>query len=254
MNLKFAAALVAGTAAVTMLAGCPVPGTTPDTGTPFTFASDSMLTGKVTYDGGAVAYQDSAYTQKVEVKEAGAASRLPAKADIEQGMYFQYKNLTEGKAYQAIIDYTGTAPTKAADINAMRLYVSAPATASAAAADPMLTFDLEWVLNPTPAYNAEVTTFPMTFKFDGIQNLDAKYQVLVNRADGTAFWSSAWGTVKEISWNGKAGTETNSPGGANITDGDYKYIVKFTKADGTYGGANVFGETQAIPFKVALPK
>jgi hypothetical protein len=176
---------------------------------------------------------------------------LPAKADLEQGKYFQFKNLTEGKAYQAIIDYTGAAPTKAEDINAMRLYVSAPATASAAAQDPMLSFDLEWVLNPTPAYNAQVTTFPMTFKFDGIQNLDAKYQILVNRADGTAFWSSAWGTVKEIAWNGKAGTETNAPTGADIANGDYKYMVKFTKADGTYGGANVFGETQAIPFKVA---
>lgn len=256
MKLKLAAALVAGTAAMAVLAGCPVgtPNVTPSV-EPFKFDTTSNLTGKVTYDGGKVEYADESYTQKVGIKPAGGAS-TGVTANIEEGMYFQFKNLTPGSAYQAIIDYKGAEPTKAEDINAIRLYVSAPATASATvdATTPMLNFDLEWVLNPTPAFDATVATFPMTFKFDGIQNFQGKYQILVSRENGSAFWSSAWNTGTTLEWNGRAGTETNSPTtGALITsetNKNFTYMIKFTDTNGTYGGPNVYGETQKIRFKV----
>lgn len=253
MNLKLAGALVAATAAISVLAGCPMgtPNVTPTAAPTFEFDAASLLTGKVTYDGGKVEYADPNYTQQVEVKEAGATNRLTVKAPLQEGMYFQFKDLTAGKAYQAIIDYTGAEPTKAEDVNAIRLYVSAPATASTTATDPMLSFDLEWVLNPSPGFNA-TSSVPVAFSFSAIQNLEAEYQVRVATTANSTVWSSAWGTGTSVSWNGKEGTETNTPGGTAAAAGKYKYQVKFRKKGGTYGGANVYGETQLIPFNLTL--
>ena len=251
MNLKLAASLVAATAAITMLAGCPAgtPNVTP-TPTPFTFATDSLLTGKVTFNGQPLEFADASYKPVMKVKEPGQ-NALSLTADLEQGQYFQFKSLTAGKAYQAVWDYTGAAPTKAADVNTIDVYVSDPATASAAAADPMVTMDLEWNVGMSPEFGSTVTLSnpaEVTFGFNKIQNLDAEYQVTVFNSEGSAVWSSPWGTATSVTWNGKDTAGTNT--GNLRTAGKAFYNIKFRKKGGEYNGANFYGETQRIPLTI----
>ncbi len=253
MKLKFAAALVAGTAAITMLAGCPtgVPGTNPPA-EEFKFAADSLLTGKILFDGKALSFADAAYKPVMKVKEPGQSS-LAITADIEEGQYFQFKNLTDGKAYQAVWDYTGTAASKASDVNTVDVYVSDPATASAAATDPMISMDIEWEVGMTPDYAADVTVgdaATASFTFSKIQNLNAEYQVTVYGSDKSAKWSSAWLTTPSVTWNGKLGVNTNTPDGAAMAKGAAFYNIKFRKVGGTYNGTNFYGETQFIPVTI----
>ena len=256
MKLKFAAALVAGSAAVVMLAGCPVPGTTPDTGTPFSYDPAAPIKGEVTYDGKPLDFTASNYTHKIEIKESGAKDRLGIFADIIQGKYFQFKNVTDGKSYQVISDYSGPAATDKQSLNMIDVYVAEPATASAAATSANVKFDLEWEVNPGVDFNSNQTGANIVFSHNGIQNLDAEYQIQVVDTGNSTVFSSAWKKGTSTTWNRKLRNgsvdpaETDSPTGANVTPGDYSYRIKFRKTGGTYGGKNFYGETQAIPFKI----
>lgn len=258
MKIKLAAALVAGTAAMTMLAGCPglIPGTTTPSPGPsaFTFDATSPFTGEVTFDGKALSFGDANYTPVMKVKEPGQQS-LSITAPFVENRYFQFKaaDLTAGKTYQAVWDYTGAAPTKAADVNTIDVYVSEPASASADATDPQVKMDLEWEVGMSPDFGATInptTSSTVNFTWNAIQNLSADYQVTVYNSGGAAQWSSAWQTDTAVSWNGNTGTETDSPTGSRIAAGAASYNIKFRKKGGTYNGPNFYGETQRIPLTI----
>jgi len=255
MKLKLAAALVAGTAAITMLAGCPTgtPNVTP--ATPFAFNPNAVLQGEVTFAGQPLG-EFADWTPRLDVKQPGG-NRLGIFANVEQNRYFQFvppsQNLTEGQAYQVIWDYAGATPSVAADFNTIDVYVSDPATASVANT-PEVKFDVQWNVNPSPTLNATASPTvakPMTFSFNAIPNLNADYQVSVFAASGgSALWSSATlPTATSVTWTGKAGTGAN-PGGNQLAAGNYTWNVKFWRKGGTFGGANFHGETLRFPFTI----
>ncbi|MNT57270.1 hypothetical protein D3C72_1946300 [compost metagenome] len=141
-------------------------------------------------------------------------------------------------------------------MNTIDVYVSEPATASAAATDPMVSMDLQWNVGMSPDYAATIAVTDastVSFTFNKIQNLDAEYQVTAYDSQKSAKWSSAWTTGTSINWNGKQGTNTNSPTGALMAAGQGYYNIKFRKKGGEYNGANFYGETQFIPVTFEQP-
>jgi hypothetical protein len=253
MKLKLAAALVASTAAITMLAGCPAVNT-PDTGTPFTWDPNALFTGELTYAGEPVAF-DSSYTHKIKIREAGE-STLPPTVDLIQNRYFQFiSGVTADKAYQAISDYSGPAATDKTSLNMIRLMVSSPATASTSATRPQVKMDLKWDINPSTGFDTKVTSYPVTFTHNALTltGKEFQYQIQVVDSANSTVWGSAWSTSVSRSWNGKRGTETDTPTGAEVADGTYGYRIKFREMNGTYGGANIYGESQLIPLTIQRP-
>lgn len=243
MKLKIAAALVAGTAAITMLAGCPQGETAPPTATPtpFVYSPDALITGKVLYDNKPLEFADESYQHKVTAKD-DAGKALTVTAPVYEGQYFEFKSgMTEGKKYQLISDYKGVEPTAAKDVNMIRLFVTNPIEAKKGVTPPMTTIDLKWVLNPTVGYNAEATkSQAVNFKVDKIVNLDADYQLrVVNADDDSEVTVSEYKTTPDFSWTPTA-------------TGSYKYHVRFKKAGKTtYSGTDAFfGDSFFIPFKV----
>lgn len=244
MKLKLAAALVASTAAITMLAGCPAVNT-PDTGNEFKFSSDALITGKVLYDNKALNFADANYKHEISAKDAETKTVSSTKASVQDGMYFQFiEGLTAGKSYQLISDYKGTEPSKAEDVNMIRQFVTGPVKAEKGVTPPMTTIDLKWVLNPTVGYGAEATkSQAVTFKVDKIVNLDAEYQLRVVKVSASgeseAYVAPAYVANPEFSWTPDA-------------TGSYKYHVRFKKAGKTtYDGTDAFfGDSFKIPFTV----
>ncbi len=255
MKLKLAAALVAGTAAITMLAGCPNI-TAPDTGKKeeFKFSPDALISGKVLYDGQALNFADETYKHKFKLKNAETekGTSMSAEAELKDGMFFEYTSgPEEGKKYQVISDYTGAEPTKASEVNMIRLFVTDPIKAEKAALNPMVTFDLEWVMNPSVEYNSTVTKgASMSFKVDPIQGREAKYQVRVLDSSKTSIYESAFQTTPTFVWDMKANKGTNS--GNTVAAGNYFYQILFMQKDkATYDTTTAyFGDSFRIPFKI----
>lgn len=263
MKLKLAGALVAATAAITMLAGCPT-GTPTPTVEPFKYDPAAPIKGEVTYDGQPLDFASSNYTHKMEIKESGADKRLGQTSEIYEGKYFQFKNVTDGKSYQVISDYNGPEATDKASLNMIDLYVTEPATASAASTTANVKMDLRWNVNPGVDFNSDQTGSTIVFTHNALQNTGVQYQIqVVDPSDNSTIYSSAWKTGTSTTWNRKlmkrdtngkvvAGeAENDSPTGNDVSAGNYSYRIKFRKEGGTYGGKNFYGETQAIPFKIS---
>lgn len=244
MKLKLAAALVAGTAAMAVLAGCPTgtPNVTP-TATPFAYSPDALITGKVLYDNKPLDFADETYQHKITAKDVATAQTLTVTAPVYEGQYFEFKSgVTEGKQYQLVSDYKGAEPSKAEDVNMIRLFATNPVEAKKGVTPPMTTIDLKWVLNPTVGYNAEATrSQAVNFKVDKIVNLDAVYQLRVVKADDLSevFVAPDYKATPEFAWTPNA-------------TGSYKYHVRFKKTGKTtYSGTDAFfGDSFFIPFSV----
>jgi hypothetical protein len=244
MNLKLAGALVAATAAISVLAGCPMgtPNVTP-TAAPFAYSPDALITGKVLYDNKPLDFADETYQHKVTAKDVATAQTLTVTAPVYEGQYFEFKSgVTEGKKYQLVSDYKGVEPSKAADVNMIRLFATNPVEAKKGVTPPMTTIDLEWVLNPTVGYNAEATkSEAVNFKVDKIVNLDAEYQLRVVKADDDSevYVAPAYKATPEFDYTPAA-------------TGSYKYHVRFKKTGkATYSGTDAFfGDSFFIPFTV----
>lgn len=285
MKLKLAAALVAGTTAITLLAGCPLPETTPVDTTPeeekpLTFDANALLAGEISGGGQPFYFED--YTPYMEAKVPGAGQPRVASASIQthdvtstkKQMYYQFTSgLTEGNEYQVIWEYKGTPATKSAEVNTIQLFVTDPVTASKSANKPnVLPIDIFWEVGMKPDFEETITASDSnkyTFRFNPITNLNAEYQIAVfertvpdnGPAQYSAVWSSEWlpRTVKTLEWNGRRRkgttpdpdpTETNNPTGNYLT-GKYYYAIKFRKEGGEFNGKNFYGQTQYIPFTVS---
>ncbi len=238
---------------ITLEEGSPVPGASPSPSS-FSFSPTAQLTGKITYDGSPLEFADDNYDPVMKIKEPGL-TLLGHSSAVFENQYFQYVGLTESKPYQVVWDYQGQPPASAAAINTIRLFVSDPITASAVAVDPMVAMDIMWETKASPNYGAYIhptTDNPVSFSFSKVPHLDAEYQVDVFDVNGARQWSSAWLTSSSVSWNGRKGTETNTPTGAEISPGSYSYSIKFRKVGGTFGGANYYGESFRIPLQKSL--
>ena len=282
MNLKLAAALVAGTAAITMLAGCPQAGV-PNVGEeakPITYDAKALLAGLIS--GGGQTFSFENYTPYMEAKVPGgdrvasASIKTHAVKSNENQMYYEFTSgLTSGTKYQVIWDYKGPAVAKSQDVNTIQLFVTEPVTADAAASKPnVLPIDILWNVGMKPDFNA-TTSVPVKFEFKPITNLGAQYQVQVydksvsnNVEKYEIRWASQWMAANntKVDWNGKqfsteeknanASTDAgkNEPTGASLNDGTYYYLIRFRKEGGSFGGNNFYGQTQRIPFKLEMPK
>lgn len=252
MKLKFAGALVAATAAVTMLAGCPglIPGTQPPA-EEFKFSPDALITGKLQNDGQPIQFTESNYTHKVKLKNVATAENLTVEAPLQNGTFFEFTSgVTEGTNYQFNSDYTGTAPTKASDINMIRQFVSNPIKAEKAATDPMVTVDLKWDMKPTVAENAAFAKGAnITFTVDKSSSpalSDAEYQLRVVDTNNVEKYVSTFSATPSFTWDQKA------TGGSQVDAGNYQYHIRFKKAGkATYSGTDAyFGDSFKIPFKI----
>lgn len=278
MNLKLAGALVAATAAITMLAGCPqmgVPDNTPEEETPISYKADTLLAGEISGNNQPFYFDD--YTPYMEAKIPGGARVASASikthnlTSSKQQMYYEFKDgLTAGEKYQVIWEYKGAPATKSAEVNTIQLFVTDPVTASQSASKPNVApMDIFWEVSMKPDFDAEIKASDeekYTFSFNPIVNLSAEYQIAVfertvpdnGPVTYNARWSSEWlpRTTKSLAWNGRQrkgdtdAAETNNPTGDYLT-GKYYYVIKFRKEGGTFNGENFFGQTQYIPFTVS---
>ncbi|MNY33826.1 hypothetical protein D3C86_1681240 [compost metagenome] len=158
--------------------------------------------------------------------------------------------MTEGTDYQFNSDYTGSVPTKAADINMIRQFVSNPIKAEKAATDPMVTVDLKWAMNPTVAENTEFTKGAnITFTVDKSASpalADAEYQLRIVDTNNVEKYVSTFSATPSFTWDQKA------TGGSQVDAGNYQYHFRFKKAGKTtYSGTYAyFGDSFKVPFKI----
>lgn len=237
LQLKLAAA-AAGMLAVAAIAGCPtttVPGITP---------GSSIASGRVTF-GAADPGQELTIGLKKFDGSTYQKLTQTTKTDTKGNYAFTDSALTSGK-YQALYDDGGQEVTDAT-VNTVGAYVSevkdSPAT---------INFDVKWAFSPTITPNSTPTIGTSTFGFAVNDNApDAEYQVAVANSGKSVQWSSAWAKTTSFSWNGKAGSETNSPTGADQANGKYFYQIKFRKPGTTFGGAGFYGQTKWVPFNIS---
>lgn len=76
-----------------------------------------------------------------------------------------------------------------------------------------------------------------------------RYQLAVADASKSIKFSSAWATATSRTWNGKAGSETDSPAGS-VMAGPAYYQIKFRKAGTAYGGEGYYGQTKWVPITI----
>jgi hypothetical protein len=222
-----------------LLSGCPTSGTT----TP-EVPTASSLKGTVKFSGTGKSGLTIGLKQKTGTD---TWQRLSTTTTSGSNGAYSFKDLANG-TYQALYDDGGQTVT-GADVNTAGVYVTDPVDVSSTqGSTPVVDFDIYWPVNPNPAPSASFTV-GQSFAWSPNTNASgAQYQILVANTGKTAQWSSAWGSGNTVTWNGKQGSETNSPAGADVAAGSYLYQIKFRKADGTFGGGNFYGQTKWIPF------
>lgn len=232
---------------VALTAGCPglIPNVTPSV-SPTETSQASMIKGTVKYNSAAAPnivlnvkkYDGSAWVKDTNISATSASD----------GTY-SFSSLADGR-YQVMYDDGGL--IAASDTNTVGTLVLEPVTVSATQSTaPVTDMDLYWLPNNVPAASASFSAND-SFSWNAYSNAPATadYQVVVSDSNKSAKWSSAWGTTRNISWNGKAGTETNSPTGTTLANGNYYYQIKFRKQGGTFGGGNFYGQTKFVPFTI----
>ncbi|HEY9898289.1 MAG TPA: hypothetical protein V6D00_03825 [Pantanalinema sp.] len=229
---------LAGAIGTSALAGCPtttVPGITP---------GSQIVSGRITFGAadpgqeltvGLKKFDGSAYQKLTQTTKTSNAGNYA----------FTDTTLSSGK-YQAFYDDGGQEVTDAT-VNTVGAYVSeakdSPAT---------INFDVKWAFSPSIAPNSTFTAGTSTFGFAANSNASgAEYQVAVADGNKSVKWSSAWASTTSFSWNGKEGSETNTPTGADRAAGKHYYQIKFRKAGTTFGGAGFYGQTKWVPFTLA---
>lgn len=236
---------VSATIGILVACGALPPGITP---------GNESLTGRVTFN-------NQAPPERLTVRlrnDLGGGKFSPVVATTAQtnaNGEFAFQSLAEG-TYQPYWDDQGEI-TSDPGVNTAGIAVPDAVQVKSGGTAPNVNFDVAWPVNPNPTVNGSVA-LPYSFSWAPKPNLpgSAQYQVLVkqynagNKTVGGDVWSSAWNSGNSVSWNGNAGTETNSPSGTKASAGDYVYQVKYRKSGGTYGGGNFFGQTKWIPFKV----
>ncbi|MNX15103.1 hypothetical protein D3C86_449450 [compost metagenome] len=211
---------------------------------------------------GRVTFNNQAPPQRLTVRlrnDIGGGTFSPVVATTAQTNAngdFAFQSLGEG-TYQPYWDDEGQITSDPGVNTAGIAAPDAVRVTSNQTSAPNVTFDVAWPVNPNPTVNGAIS-LPYSFSWAPKPNLpgSAEYQVLVtqfNKSAGTrgaAVWSSGWNSGNSVSWNGNAGTETNSPTGARSAAGDYVYQVKYRKTGGSFGGGNFFGQTKWIPFRI----
>ncbi|MEB3187851.1 MAG: hypothetical protein VKP72_10485 [bacterium] len=167
-------------------------------------------------------------------------------SDTKGNYSFADLTLASGK-YQVCYDDGGQEVT-ASDVNTVGVLVgeSFQYTAGTPASK---SFDLKWEFSPTVAPNA---TFTKGGTFSWANNSyfpGAEYQLAVADASKSIKFSSAWATSTSRTWNGKAGSETDSPAGS-VMAGQAYYQIKFRKAGTAYGGEGYYGQTKWVPITI----
>ncbi|MBO9539403.1 hypothetical protein J7643_02285 [bacterium] len=228
---------VTGAAVIGTLAGCP-------TGVPSVTPGSQIVSGRVTFGGGNPGQDLTIGLKKFDGSAYQKLSQT-TKTDTSGNYAFTDTSLTSGK-YQAFYDDGGQEVTDAT-VNTVGVYVSeakdSPAT---------INFDVQWAFSPSVTPNAVFTVGTSTFGFAANTHAPgAEYQVAVADANKSVKWSSAWANTTSFSWNGKEGSETNTPTGADRPTGKHYYQIKFRKAGTTFGGAGFYGQTKWVPFTLA---
>lgn len=242
MTIKNLGRAIAAAVSVTALAGCPTmipPGTVPGA---------APISGRITFNGG---NPGQALTLGLKKFDGSAWQKLSRTTTTDNsGNYsFTGTDITAGR-YQVFYDDQGTTVTDPT-VNTVGIYNSQGADVTSGAS-ASIGFDVGWTFSPSIAPNATFTVGTSTFGFAANTNAPgAEYQVAVGDANKSVRWSSAWATTTSFSWNGKEGSETNAPTGADRPAGAHFYLIKFRKAGTAFGGDGFYGQTKWVPFTLA---
>ncbi len=169
-------------------------------------------------------------------------------SDAAGSYAFTSSTLVSGM-YQVCYDDGGQEVTSS-DVNTVGVLVGESFSYTAGTAIEK-NFDLKWEFRPTVAPNATFTTGG-TFSWSNNANFPgAEYQLAVADAGKSVRFSSAWSSSTSRSWNGRMGTETDTPAGASMSGQAY-YQVKFRKAGTVYGsqGQGFYGQTKWVPITI----
>lgn len=227
--------MVAGALAISILPSCGTGPTVPST------VGGSTVSGRVTFGGG---NPGQALTIGLKKFDGSTYQKLATTTRTDnQGNYAFSDPTLSGGRYQAMYDDGGQEVTDAT-VNTVGAYVTeakeSPATQN---------FDVKWEFAPSITPNSTFTVGTSTFGFAANPNAPgAEYQIAVADANKSVKWSSAWASTTSFGWNGKEGSETNSPTGVDRAAGKHYYQVKFRKAGTSFGGAGFYGQTKWVPF------
>lgn len=232
------------TLAVTALAGCgDLPGGTwPQT-------QDVSISGRVTHLG-----QDPGQELLLGLKrfDGSGYQKIGVSTKSNRQGEYRFTSLTPGK-YQVFYDDQGEIVMDA-DVNTVGAYVDAAVQVVnvGLGSAPEVRFDVGWDLSPTIKPNASFhpgssDRFSFSSKYG---DYGSEYQILVADANMTSVWSSAWTSTTSFAWNGRRGTETNSPSSSYGGTGTHFYLIKFRSPGSAFGGEGSYGQTKWIPFEL----